>query len=94
MNKCENCGKQTNRLYGMSDGRFFCKECADVPRLVKPDIDVRPWQIKTFTTKRPDKDFDDRVNDFLRTIGNCIVESNITYSKDDTFCLVITYREQ
>lgn len=91
--KCDRCGKESDRLYGMTDGQFYCRKCADIPKIINPDIDVKPWQVQIFTTKRPDKDFNDRVNDFLRTIGNCTVKTTTTFAVD-TFIMTIMYREK
>lgn len=90
---CDQCGKETTRLYGMSNGQFFCRKCADIPKIVKPEIDDNPWQVKTFTTKMPDKYFDENVNKFLNSIGDCDVKTTSCVS-NDTFCLMIMYRER
>lgn len=91
--RCDNCGKVCDRLYGMSDGSFYCKDCADIPNILKPEIDRKTWQVQIFTTKRPDKDFNDRVNEFLRSIGDCKVKTSATFAVD-TYILTIMYREK
>jgi len=66
--KCEKCGKDSVTLYGMDNGEFYCKECANIPKEIVPLIDREEavWKIKSFLTSNPDLlHFDKLVNEFF-----------------------------
>ena len=80
----------------MNNGQFWCKKCADIPKVIRPEIDADEdniWKIQTFTTNKPDRDFDNRVNQFLSTLDGYEVKTNSCVTTD-TFILTIMYRRK
>lgn len=95
MNICYKCGKETEHLYGMDNGEFYCKACANIPKEIVPLIDRKDsvWKIKSFLTVNPDQlYFDKIVNEFFEKERPSEFRTEFTSNDKGTAILLIFYR--
>lgn len=91
---CEKCGKKTEKAYGMTNGEFWCEECASpiIPKTVLPVIDSE-WKSKTFAFGMVTNinelavKSDALINEFLESLGS-LKDVKITASLSGAYYIV------
>lgn len=94
MSRCDKCGKETDRIYGMTNGEFYCKKCAGISNKVNTGIDdPRAWNVKIFSTEMPDRFFQADVTKWMKEHANCKFETH-TCAGPGKYFLTILYKEK
>ena len=93
MSRCDKCGKETDRIYGMTNGEFYCRDCANIPDVIIPHIDRdTTWKLRSFVTSTADPYFDRSVNEFLRTEHPSEIHTEFASNDKGTLVLLIFYK--
>lgn len=98
MSHCDKCGKNVDRLYGMTNGEFYCRKCANIKSNCDTGIDdPRPWKVEVFSYDMTTKDgsvvFKSLVNKFLAEHIDCKIETT-SCAAGTKFFLTVMYKEK